>query len=939
MPAVLGDIVERRPTTISESNISANSHNNRFADVPAGFPKATHRSESAFARARAAKGNSRHNALPIVSTTRITSTSIIDPPPARSEGSKTDDAAEKEQISRENDSKIQQMDEKQREKEREDIISQFGPGIVDLVTKMRERRGLTEQERQCHGFDVSIVWLSFIGPKSAMAHSRSSTAESTPSIKAARRLRFTDEPAQVHVYESEPSSPKRRALALPPPPGPGEPSGDIISLGTWNGKMKPEAAEEKDSTSIGADEGDPEVIREKYFPNERPPSENPSLAWILSSKEDASQPQKGSGEVRYDLQGRVIPKHLTHTLPSHLGLHHHGDSPDHAGYTLDEILMLSRSTLPAQRATMLLVLGKLVRRFRDGHASVEEAEKVAEITQKCLIVAIEALGDRASTHVRIAGLDVLWHALAYTPEEAVDGMSVDTTQLDTLPLTYFFEGVFYNLTRTIISPTSLGRLLEVLLDLISINSKLVGDIIGIDGLLNGAVRSCQSLRSEEADEDTVVSVELSLLRLLRRIAQTSRQSAQALIPDVSDAFLKLLLSTPESTSQSKDGSTLRICAQALELYADLGRYGLGSSIASNGHSIFQRLHTFVTESIPLNDNPGAALVVSWLRLHEVWIACALNPHNTTPEHDLLWSQLTAWGWADGLLALRTRLLQSEGGPREIWAAWWRCWTIWIKAVKVNEADRGDGDIRRWRGQSSPWTRAGTEWTLVDAAITELQSATSTRRIYIESASVVHSALLLWMEAQDEPFPWPNSVLLRTVQAISTSTVWTSATTSPHHSRLLNNLCTSVIRHLEQSHAEGDQSLMDLRHSTLQHLVPGDEMLASEMISGILKQTFSRGHPKASEEFWVTAGGPEKVLLPLYQYALWSKEGLFIGPLVPHATALKMTTTLLSVCWSWISQNPIRRKDVYRVATEREWRLDGRCSRSTFTIWFDPFATV
>lgn len=388
---------------------------------------------------------------------------------------------------------------------------------------------------------------------------------------------------------------------------------------------------------------------------------------------------------------------------------------------------------------------------------------------------------------------------------------------------------------------------------------------------------------------------MTLLRLMRRIAQTSRRSAQALIPDVSDAFLKTLLSVPEAPDESRDGPYIGVCTQALNFYADLGRYGLGSAIASNGHEVFQRLHGIVTGNIALESEVGTHLVTSWLHLHEVWIACAFNPHNTTPEHDLLWSQLTAWGWGDGLLALRTRMVQTHSASRTIWAAWWRCWTMWIRTAKVNEADRGEGDVRRWRSQpSTPWARNGAEWSLVDAAITELQSADTASKSYIESALVLHGAILLWMECQDETFPWPTGSLMQAMQAITTSPLWTSTTAAPYDSRLLNNLCTSIIRYQEQHSQNNDSTkLVDARYSTLQHLQPGDEMLGSELISGILKRTFVPDRMEGTDEFWAAAGGPEKVLLPLYQYALWPKEEFFIAPLVPHPTALKMTTTLLS----------------------------------------------
>jgi RNA polymerase II-associated protein 1 len=54
----------------------------------------------------------------------------------------------------------------------------------------------------------------------------------TPS-RAGRKLRFAEiAPSDVHVYESQPSSPKRKALLLPPPT---ESDKDVVSLGSVRG--------------------------------------------------------------------------------------------------------------------------------------------------------------------------------------------------------------------------------------------------------------------------------------------------------------------------------------------------------------------------------------------------------------------------------------------------------------------------------------------------------------------------------------------------------------------------------------------------------------------------------------------------------------------------------------------------------------------------------
>jgi hypothetical protein len=47
-------------------------------------------------------------------------------------------------------------------------------------------------------------------------------------------------------------------------------------------------------------------------------------------------------------------------IPEYLGLHHHGDEPDRAGYTLEELFLLSRSNFLQQRVLAINTLAKII---------------------------------------------------------------------------------------------------------------------------------------------------------------------------------------------------------------------------------------------------------------------------------------------------------------------------------------------------------------------------------------------------------------------------------------------------------------------------------------------------------------------------------------------------------------------------------------------------
>ena len=64
------------------------------------------------------------------------------------------------------------------------------------------------------------------------------------------------------------------------------------------------------------------------------------------------------------IQGNLVAPDAD--LPMHLGLHHHGDEPQRAGYTLNELFQLSRSMHLQQRVMSLTTLASVIDRARHG---------------------------------------------------------------------------------------------------------------------------------------------------------------------------------------------------------------------------------------------------------------------------------------------------------------------------------------------------------------------------------------------------------------------------------------------------------------------------------------------------------------------------------------------------------------------------------------------
>ncbi|KAK2799860.1 hypothetical protein FQN51_006461 [Onygenales sp. PD_10] len=95
------------------------------------------------------------------------------------------------------------------------------------------------------------------------------------------------------------------------------------------------------------------------------PPEKPTPTKPTKSAPHAS-PSAPPSALRFSLTAHLLSPRTALSLPTTAGLHHHGNDPEAAGYTIPELAMLSRSTLPAQRCLAWQVLGRLLYRLGRG---------------------------------------------------------------------------------------------------------------------------------------------------------------------------------------------------------------------------------------------------------------------------------------------------------------------------------------------------------------------------------------------------------------------------------------------------------------------------------------------------------------------------------------------------------------------------------------------
>lgn len=110
-------------------------------------------------------------------------------------------------------------------------------------------------------------------------------------------------------------------------------------------------------------------LHEKYFPSL--PSDPSKLEWMRVRRADktAYSPASTSvnpNEIRFSFTGELLAPKTAASIPVTEGLHHHGDAPESAGYTIPELAHLSRSTYAAQRCIAFQTLGRVLYRLGKG---------------------------------------------------------------------------------------------------------------------------------------------------------------------------------------------------------------------------------------------------------------------------------------------------------------------------------------------------------------------------------------------------------------------------------------------------------------------------------------------------------------------------------------------------------------------------------------------
>ena len=764
---------------------------------------------------------------------------------------------------------------------------------------------------------------------------------SRPSSRAEKKIRFAEVvPQNVYVYESAPSSPKKKPLALMSPTDVEPSDVPVVSLGTYKGSLLSQSTT-KDFKERAAEEGTPEDIRRRFFPGA--PAFDPSLEWIQPPKPAGSTSSTSpASTVRFDLDGKPIPAELSSSLPVHLGLHHHAEG-EHAGYTLDDLLLLSRSTVPAQRASILRVLarvtGHLVRNLAGDFSNGVEELRGQEclFRRRFLAAAVEAVGERGG--VGAMAIELLWECLVQwdrdtdsldsvelklqpEPAAATDPSGTGPQELPrsgdcitSLPLEYLLPRFSDALGFAAIPTESLSQLLEILYRLAQHTNEIANTIVTTPNLITNLFRTF--LLTPIPPIESTPPPNPFALDLLRLLTRASRSNASVLA-EPADSLLRFITPLPISSPYPLSLADSLVTG-TLNFYTALALYGMYSHIATTASTQFAELHRYI-----LSPSCGSvSLRLSWLSLLEAWIVCARDPHQTSPSHEILWSQVTAWSWGPDVLRFREKL--NPDSDSRLWTVLWRCLSAWLEGAQVNGVSGGGAE----RSSAVEVTRqgfsCGTEKGVFTSAFRSLREVLRDLQgvdeatvgkfgILVKNANVLAAALRLWVACtpplshatdrlESPPFSLPFPQLQELTGLITRSSIWSriysDSPAPPYSQAFLRPLSCYLAQHLRLSRRlpmSSNDLWLAQAFVILEKLLPGDEDFAQctlNEIVGLIDPEFiiSRGLLEKQKLDVLLSEGGFEVAMPFLRDAFNSKEEhACIGSYYPSPQSIRSSNT-------------------------------------------------
>jgi len=338
-----------------------------------GFPEHKKRTRpSAFKQQRGASSKSAATASGNISGVARNQTPLQTNPSRLTQTGPISHDEERRRIDEENKNRLAAMSEEEIAEEREELMAGLNPSLIERLLKranLDDGRGDTQFEsipddktEESNGMEVLEEDEKPVpAPKT-----------SGKLVTASKSIRFEDD---------EPTNPI-----------------DLQPISQPFKKIDPHTVhpEMHFPTGPAAPELDPsdpsflENLHTKYFPSL--PADPSKLAWMapipthgsIADQESSYYPGQhavSASALRFDFRGSLLPPRIARAMPVSKGLHHHGDAPESAGYTIPELARLARSAFPAQRCIAFQTLGRFLFRLGKGTFGAQDSEIVTGLWQ------------------------------------------------------------------------------------------------------------------------------------------------------------------------------------------------------------------------------------------------------------------------------------------------------------------------------------------------------------------------------------------------------------------------------------------------------------------------------------------------------------------------------------------------------------------------------
>jgi len=590
---------------------------------------------------------------------------------------------------------------------------------------------------------------------------------------------------------------------------------------------------------------------------------------------------------------------------------------------------------------MFGILAGIVRRIasmqkgisRDTKGMEELRGKEEEIRKRAIAVGAEAMVERGSLGSR--AVEVLWQALVGWDEEL---MSADGTELrdephaeapqegdgalkgdviSTLQLGFFLPQMTTVFDAADLPQLSLSQLLAVLQRLAMHSNAIADEITATPSLVAKLFRVF--ILTPLPPSENSPPPNPAAIHLLITLASASRVSASRLL-NPADALLRFLTPAPSSSPYSLPLAT-NLLTQTLHLYNVFARYGLYSHIATTAAEPLARLSLYIL-SAECDSRP---LLTAYASLLAAWTTCASDPHQTTPPHDILWSQVSGWGWTSDVAAVARKLTQ-EPPDWGTWVALWNAEAAWLEGARHNGVRGGTNEREISLARLKPAFDDRTEKEVVLCAISTLKRLLSEvltgydagrgivfYREIAESALVLSSTIRLWLAClpldneplPEPPFQLPFSLLgMLAIFSVTHPLLSGPSRIPPRLRPFLRPLVSFITNYVWLSRRLPNTSrrfwLAQLSTTVVRSL-PGDEDAARGILDAIVnlvdEQCLLDFGWSVPSEVWSSGG--LRILTPFLVYDLVPRDDNDMGeeasrvrvaPLFPVPHSLKFATT-------------------------------------------------